>query len=706
MYILKVLSYSILLIVCLSGILKAQWIQTNGPYGGNVTCFAVSGSNIFAGTNIGGVYRSTDNGDHWSSVHSDMGDESYWTYQVQALTVLGSNIFAGTSHGVFRSPDNGTNWTEVNSGIINTNTSALISSGSDLFYANDDSVFYSTNNGDNWTVFRSGNPSYALYCLAAVDTNIFAGTPDGVYRFSKNAPSWTAVYDGLSGWNVYCLLVSGSNLFAGTEGGVSRSTDQGEHWTPVNTNLNYSYIYALAASGGYIYAADNYNGVFRTGNNGGSWTEVNTGLSNLHLNTLGVMDTYIFAGANGGDCIFRSTNDGANWTNSNVGVSNTIINCLVALPNESGGTDLFAGSYDGVFRSSDDGANWTQVNSGLTNDNVYTLATSGQQLFAGTYDGVFHSANHGTSWEKITSGLTDTTVYAITAAVKQTGDTCIFAGVYRKGVYRSDNNGSADWVEVNSGLSTKNINFLTVSDTNLFTGGSDILRCNVDSAKWTRSDSGITAHVYTIAASQNGAYLFAGTYSMGAYLSTNNGAYWSHIWSGLPGYPTIRSFAVSGTNTLAAVEEYGVYLTTNNGTRWTEANTGLAHPNVYTLLISGTTLYAGTHGGGVSKRPLAEMITSVDNQIDEIPNVYHLSQNYPNPFNPTTNFEFQIPNFGFVSLKVFDVLGREIASLVNEAKQPGTYTVQWDASDQPSGMYFYRLQAGSFLQTRKLLLLK
>jgi hypothetical protein len=690
---------------------QSQWVQTNGPYGGNVTCFTTSGSTLFAGTNIGGVYRSTDYGNNWASVHSDMGDVTYWTYQVQALTVLESYFFAGTSHGVFRSSNNGTNWIEVNSGIINTNTSSLIASGTDLYYGNDDSVFYSTNNGDTWTVFKSGNPSYALYCLAALDTNIFAGTPDGVYRFSKNAQSWLAMDTGLSGWNVYCLLVSGSNLFAGTEGGVSRSTDQGEHWTPVNTNLNYSYIYALAASGGYIFAADNYNGVFRTGNNGGSWTEVNTGLSNLHLNSLCVLDTYIFAGANGGDCIFRSTDGGENWINTNVGVSNTIVNCLAALPNESSGIDLFAGTYDGVFRSSDEGVNWMKVNSGLTNDNVYTLATSGQQLFAGTYDGIFLSADHGTSWRKISSGLTDTTVYAITAAVKRNGDTSIFAGINRRGVFRADSNGRADWIEINSGLSTKNISFLTASDTNLFTGGSDILRCTVDSAKWTRADSGLTAHVYTIAPSQNGAYLFAGTYSQGAYLSTNNGVYWTHIWSGLPGYPTIRSFAITGMNTFAAIENYGVYLTKNNGTQWREVNTGLPHPNVYTLLISGTTLYAGTHGGGVSKRPLSEMITSVGDPSGEVTSAFRLDQNYPNPFNPSTVISYSLPVDSWVTLKVFDVLGREVTTLVNEEKKIGRYEFEFsaiggNASTLSSGVYYYRLTAGQFIETKKLILMK
>ncbi|MCX6142867.1 MAG: T9SS type A sorting domain-containing protein [Ignavibacteriales bacterium] len=85
--------------------------------------------------------------------------------------------------------------------------------------------------------------------------------------------------------------------------------------------------------------------------------------------------------------------------------------------------------------------------------------------------------------------------------------------------------------------------------------------------------------------------------------------------------------------------------------------------------------------------------TDVDDVVANIPTQFSLEQNYPNPFNPTTNFEFRIAAAGFVSLKIFDVLGREVAALVNEERQAGTYRVTWDASKLPSGVYFYRLLA-------------
>jgi len=81
-------------------------------------------------------------------------------------------------------------------------------------------------------------------------------------------------------------------------------------------------------------------------------------------------------------------------------------------------------------------------------------------------------------------------------------------------------------------------------------------------------------------------------------------------------------------------------------------------------------------------------------------------QNYPNPFNPVSHLEFGISDLGFVSLKVYDVLGREIKTLVNEIKPAGTYKIEFDGSNFASGVYFYRLEAGDFIQTKRMVLVK
>jgi hypothetical protein len=100
------------------------------------------------------------------------------------------------------------------------------------------------------------------------------------------------------------------------------------------------------------------------------------------------------------------------------------------------------------------------------------------------------------------------------------------------------------------------------------------------------------------------------------------------------------------------------------------------------------------------------MISAVELPPAVLPAAFSLGQNYPNPFNPTTVISYQVPSAGSVKVAVYDLTGREAATLVNELKQPGTYDVVFDGRNLASGVYFYRMQAGGFAETRRLLLLK
>jgi len=105
---------------------------------------------------------------------------------------------------------------------------------------------------------------------------------------------------------------------------------------------------------------------------------------------------------------------------------------------------------------------------------------------------------------------------------------------------------------------------------------------------------------------------------------------------------------------------------------------------------------------------LSEMITAVpaEGGSTDLPTHFIFSQNYPNPFNPATTISFGLPSRSFVSLKVYDILGREVSALLSEELQPGTYSRQFDGTGLTSGVYFYRLQAGSFIETKKLVLVR
>jgi len=95
-----------------------------------------------------------------------------------------------------------------------------------------------------------------------------------------------------------------------------------------------------------------------------------------------------------------------------------------------------------------------------------------------------------------------------------------------------------------------------------------------------------------------------------------------------------------------------------------------------------------------------------DESIEEVPVGFALKQNYPSPFNPTTTLSFVIGHFSFVSLRVYDVLGREVAILVNEIKKPGTYSIDFDGSDFASGVHFYKLASENSVEVKKMVLIR
>ncbi|MCX6163260.1 MAG: T9SS type A sorting domain-containing protein [Ignavibacteriae bacterium] len=155
----------------------------------------------------------------------------------------------------------------------------------------------------------------------------------------------------------------------------------------------------------------------------------------------------------------------------------------------------------------------------------------------------------------------------------------------------------------------------------------------------------------------------------------------------------------------------GIYRSSIQSPIWTAYNEGLTNLNVNFIYGSNNYLYAGITYGGFFRRH-ANISISIKNN-SEVCKDYSLFQNYPNPFNPTTNIKYQITNtsnvkseMSNVKLIVYDILGKEIITLVNDKQSAGIYEVTFDGSRLASGIYFYKLQSGDFTQTRKMVLLK
>ena len=228
-------------------------------------------------------------------------------------------------------------------------------------------------------------------------------------------------------------------------------------------------------------------------------------------------------------------------------------------------------------------------------------------------------------------------------------------------------------------------------------------------ASWTTVNSGLPTSnsFYALAVSPNGAggtNLYAGRYG-DVFLSTNNGASWTGNGDGLTS-GIISALATYGTNLFAGHDRAGVFLLTNFQARWTEVREGLTYTQVWSLAVYGTYLFVGTERGGVWRRPLSEMITSVEKISTDAPTHFSLGQNYPNPFNPSTVIQYDLPVAGHVTLVVYDMLGHVVAKLVDELQSAGTFNARWDGSGAANGVYFYRLQARDFVQTKKMIVVK
>ena len=171
---------------------------------------------------------------------------------------------------------------------------------------------------------------------------------------------------------------------------------------------------------------------------------------------------------------------------------------------------------------------------------------------------------------------------------------------------------------------------------------------------------------------------------------------------------TVNSVYFADTLTGYAIGDNNIYKkTTNGGANWYQLTSGANIQMNDLYFINTSTGYVAGNGGFIMVTITGGgSFVGLNPVGNEIPKDFSLSQNYPNPFNPSTNIIFDIPKDSDVKIAVFDMLGREVQVLANEFKQAGSYEVNFDASGMASGTYFYKLTAGSFVSTKKMILVK
>ncbi|MBM2841336.1 MAG: hypothetical protein HW412_1864, partial [Bacteroidetes bacterium] len=370
-----------------------------------------------------------------------------------------------------------------------------------------------------------------------------------------------------------------------------------------------------------------------------------------------------------------------------------------------------------VIRTTNGGATWSNVTSNLTGQDLYCIfATDADRAWVGTGSGrIYGTSNGGATWAQQTyPGIQSPFINAVWFFNNGTGyamgdPTSTAAGTFV--VLKSTNFGQT-WAHTTTEAPSIaneagwNNSFWCTDVDHIWFGSNQarVWRSTNGGVSWTSGSTGVT-NSYAVSFKDNTNGL-AGHSTGAMRLSADGGATWTTASSPTTNPISGLSF-LSGTNSAWTNAGAVPYRTTNNGTSWTAQTvypiSGTLNHSSFADTSNG---WAVTSNGEVLHYRPAGSTGVLPSQDGTIPTEYALGQNYPNPFNPSTKIQFAVKTREIVSLKVYDVIGREVATLVNEEKKPGSHTATFNASTLASGVYFYRLTAGDFVETKKLMLLR
>lgn len=400
-----------------------------------------------------------------------------------------------------------------------------------------------------------------------------------------------------------------------------------------------------------------------------SWTEQTSGLTTAINSVSAADDNNAWACGNGGK-VLRTTNGGVNWTSVGALPIPTTLD-LYNIFGIDGNTALVTGSSATatfVYRTGNGGSTWVPVftQTGGFIDCILMGNAAAGFMYGDPVGGRW------SLWGTITGGLTwDSTAFYL----PQTGTEAGW-----NNAFFFDNVSQAVW------FGTSNTRIYRSTNLILWSNQATTGQVNSTALWFNNSTNGMTGGT---------ALLF----------TSNTGTSWTPVAGALPGTANILGINGFGSNWVVVRQAQQIYFSTNDGGSWVTQYTSPAgnYTHVTKSRVTGATYWAVRDNGGISRGGLLTGIEPVSNQV---PDNFSLKQNYPNPFNPSTTIKFSLPKESFVHLVVYDELGREAAVLVNEDLKGGTYDINFDASELTSGIYFYKLSAGNFVETKKMMLIK
>jgi photosystem II stability/assembly factor-like uncharacterized protein len=541
--------------------------------------------------------------------------------------------------------------------------------------------------------------------LVNANTGYAVGNNGVVLRTTNGGQSWTPKSFPASTNNLSVYFLDDLTGFVGNQdANIYKTINGGNNWE-VNGSASTYAITSLSMPTALVgYCGDYYSNIQKSTDNGQTWWTLvttpgyNAKISFMNENRGWAVDTYGY--------FYTTSNAGLNW--SNVRISTDTLSSVSFLTSTIG---YVAGDSGRVFKTTNGGTNWTLLNTGTTVKLNSIYVTSFNFIYAvGNSGTLLYSTNEGNSWTKQTLTTQNLNNINFVSGTIIGGISGNYGTIFKT-------NDSQNWC-IGSGSTQVNYPFTT----NYMDAKTDILF----TASELVSSGGSPGYLYKIGFQvasfppysfqmNNFKVKFQNTLLTSLSSFTNSG--WTTVYSGtyiVAGiglqYITLPTlFFWNGTSNLLVEICYNNSTTSTNSNLYSTSAPGKTITQ-YDNLPSGDGCTDLNSGVIQSNRPnvcfVTQITSGVNNHNKLIPDNYYLSQNYPNPFNPTTKIKYGIPKYSYVTLKIYDLLGRELKALVNEQLQPGEYQVDFNASDLPSGTYFYKLETVNFTETKKMLLIK
>ncbi len=677
-----------------------------------------------------GILKTTNGGTSWTKSLDWSYNNQRGVWNVILNPKNRNTVYAATTEGVWKSINAGATWFQVlnyqmamDMEINPADTSVLYVSIGNLTNNVPNAnvgIYKSTNAGTSWTKLTGGLPAS---WTGKTTIELYKGNPDFVYASIANDLSYVGYYSSTNAGTSWTL--KGTGVGIGNQGWYNNA-----HMVKAN-DPNQIVV-------GTIDLVKSVNGgtSFTTKSNWSAWntgatppgqpesSSSNFAHADHHYFISNPLDpNKLYCITDGG--LYRSNDFGETYYSCNGGYvtsqfyasfANSMQDSIFCL---GGLQDNRSAFYQGTTA-------WykTFVGDGFTcainsqNDNICYTEYS--------YGDIYRSNNRGVSWSNIgPPGAGNAANYCFAAPFISTRANPNIMYVGGTNLYKSTT-GSGSWVSVGIlGAKALSMDASATSSDTVYIGTIPVV--NSQDAKiykltgntLTDVSGGQIPNRYPtdIHVNPNNSMIvyatFGGFGTGHVYRTTNGGSSWQNISGNLPDIPhqTVCIDPLYQQNIYVG-NDLGVYVSTNAGANWFTFATGMPYALVFDLTVVNTSrnIRATTHGSGIYERDLIENPIGIEPVSNEIPKQFSLSQNYPNPFNPTTKIKFSIPFVGAdpraVSLNIYDISCRLVKTILQKNLKPGSYEITFDASGLASGVYFYRINAGDFTDTKKMILLK